>query len=339
MPELWMVRAEGGRLATDFEKNEVVAVGFGLAEDITAVRDRDAFLKVMQRADPERSMAGHVVGGGSTWRLLHEMNQGDDVLTYDSRAREYLVGRVVGPAEYSPQSVVSIPDFHHFRRVEWEGRVARDALSDFARRCLGPSITVFRVREEAAVEILARVRGQPVKPVAPTPATIPEREPEESASIGRDETVERARDLVTAKVDRLSWVEMQDLIAGILRAMGYKTRVSPRGPDQGRDIIASPDGLGLEQPRIVVEVKHRAGSIGAPDLRSFIGGLQPSDRGLYVSTGGFTRECRYEADRAHPPVTLLDLNELVALLIEHYDNADAKTCALVPLVPIYWPAG
>ena len=65
------------------------------------------------------------------------------------------------------------------------------------------------------------------------------------------------REFIKDKLLKLSWDEMQDLVAGVLRGMEYKTRVSPRGPDRGRDIIASPDGLGLEQPRIIVEVKHR----------------------------------------------------------------------------------
>ena len=47
---------------------------------------------------------------------------------------------------------------------------------------------------------------------------------------------------------------MQELVAGILRAMGLKTKISNKGPDRGKDIIASPDGLGLENPRIFVEV-------------------------------------------------------------------------------------
>lgn len=50
---------------------------------------------------------------------------------------------------------------------------------------------------------------------------------------------------------------MEELIAGLLSAMGYRTLLSPKGPDRCKDIIASPDGLGLEDPKIIVEVKHR----------------------------------------------------------------------------------
>lgn len=101
---------------------------------------------------------------------------------------------------------------------------------------------------------------------------------------------------------------MQQLVAAILRAMGYKTRVSPEGGDRGKDIIASPDGLGLSPPRIKVEVKHRPRTqMGASEVRGFIGGLRGDDRGLYVSTGGFTKEANYEAERAAVPVNLIDL--------------------------------
>jgi len=120
--------------------------------------------------------------------------------------------------------------------------------------------------------------------------------------------------------------------------MGYKTRISPAGPDKGKDIVASPDGFGFEQPRIVVEVKHRGSAISSPDIRSFLGGRHPDDRGLYVSTGGFTKDSFYEADRASIPLTLMDLDELVRVLIQNYEALDVETKQLVPLKKIYWPA-
>ena len=97
---------------------------------------------------------------------------------------------------------------------------------------------------------------------------------------------------------------MQELVAGILRAMGYKTLISSKGADRGKDIIASPDGFGFEHPRIVVEVKHRAGQMGSEKIRSFTGGRHKDDRGLYVSTGGFSKDAKYEAERANIPIML-----------------------------------
>ena len=131
---------------------------------------------------------------------------------------------------------------------------------------------------------------------------------------------------------------MQELVAAILRAMGFKTRVSPAGPDRGKDIVASPDGLGLSPPRIKVEVKHRRQSqMGAPEIRSFLGGLRGDDRGMYVSTGGFTKDAHYEAERSALPVSLVDLDVLAELLVQHYENLDSDGKALVPLTRVYLP--
>ncbi|WP_449226837.1 restriction endonuclease [Azospirillum argentinense] len=147
-----------------------------------------------------------------------------------------------------------------------------------------------------------------------------------------------ALDFIKDWLAKLSACDMELFVAGLLRAMDYKTRVSPVGPDRGRDIFASPDGLGLEDPRIFVEVKHRSGAIGAPTVRSFLGGRRPGDRCLYVSTGGFAHDAKYEADRAAVPLSLLDLDDLVALALEHYDALDVEAKRLLALKRLYWPA-
>ncbi len=85
--------------------------------------------------------------------------------------------------------------------------------------------------------------------------------------------------------------------------MAYKTRISPPGSDRGKDVEASSDGLGLKDPHIIVEVKHTEGTMCSQHL-SFIAALRPRHKGLYVSSGGFTKEARYEADRANNRVSL-----------------------------------
>ena len=78
--------------------------------------------------------------------------------------------------------------------------------------------------------------------------------------------------------------------------------------------------------------------MGAPEVRKFIGGRDhQNDRCLYVSTGGFTVEARYEAERSKIPLTLVDSDDLVELLVEYYESADAELRTLVPLRKTYWP--
>ncbi|MCC7388493.1 MAG: restriction endonuclease [Phycisphaerales bacterium] len=325
---VWMVRCEGGTLYAEFRERQLIALGNSQREpDLSGAKRREDVEArlVSHRQWDSRNKLGYSVG--VLTRFAIEIQAGDAVVTYEPSARVYSVGKVIGGYEYH---LDWIQDKQHYRRVDWIGEVDRDVLTPESRNSLASMVSVYRLSDQTAAEIEAAIRG--------TPAEVQDAEDIARDDFLREDFATKAREQVKDRVAHLDWSQMQELVAGILRAMGYKTRVSPAGPDRGRDILASPDGLGLEQPRIVVEVKHRSGQIGAPDIRSFIGGLQAADRGLYVSSGGFTREARYEADRSTTPVTLIDVDELVSLLLEHYEAADSRLTALVPLVSIYWPA-
>ena len=107
--------------------------------------------------------------------------------------------------------------------------------------------------ESASTELLATATG--------TAVDVPEPEIDTKSDDPMEDFEAVAFERIEDQVNQLDWADLQELVAGILRAMNYKTQVSPPGSDLGRDILASPDGFGFEQPRIVVEVKHRKGSM------------------------------------------------------------------------------
>ncbi|MBK9751377.1 MAG: restriction endonuclease [Chloroflexi bacterium] len=108
------------------------------------------------------------------------------------------------------------------------------------------------------------------------------------------------------------------------------------GRDRGIDIVAYPDALGLGSPRIKAQVKHRKDAASGPEMRSFLGALR-GDRGLYISTSGYTNEARIEADHASTTVSLLDRDDFIRIFLEHYDNLESEYKALVPLRRIWIP--
>ncbi len=335
-PTTWMVRSPRGTLAEDWEEQGLVAIGYGgIGGDLTQFHD---WKKVMRHL--EEAAKGTRWTMTQLWqvaRFCTEPKVGDRVMTYDTGRREYLYGDM-GKYRFDPNSDTEKP---HIRSVTWQGRIRRDDLSKRAKNVLGSSLTIFSPRDEIAKEIDNLFHGVAESPNASVP--IEENEDNESNTIllntnDFDDLHELASEQIKDRVMCLDDSEMEHLVAGVLRSMGYKTRVSPKGSDRGRDIIASPDGLGFEHPRIIVEVKHRSNAISAPAIRGLAGALTPTDRGLFVSTGGFTKDARYEADRANPPITLLDSDELVGLLTSNYETTDPETKALVPLKPLYWPA-
>lgn len=135
--------------------------------------------------------------------------------------------------------------------------------------------------------------------------------------------------------------EFQELVAALLRAMGYHTPfVSPRGKDGGIDIVAYRDPLGTESPRIKVQVKHREATPGAvTEIRELMGLLQKSgDVGMFVSSGGFSSDARKAAREAHVHVELIDLERFIGLWQEFYGKLTDEDKQLMPLRAIFFSA-
>jgi len=249
---MWMVRADaGGTEFEEFRSKGVVAIGWGV-EDWTKHASKASILARVAASNPDATPTQNQVGARQIERFLREFRIGDRVVTYNPQTRSYLVGTIQGEPKFDPTLVEELPTY---RKVHWDGSVARDNLTVAARNSLGAISTLFRVAEHAAAEIEAQLAGAPALPVAPSEADV-------EADEGVDDLVKdirsRAREFIKDKISALEWAAMQELVAGILRAMGYKTRISPAGPDRGKDIIASPDGLGFESPRIVVGIQSLA---------------------------------------------------------------------------------
>lgn len=77
-------------------------------------------------------------------------------------------------------------------------------------------------------------------------------------------------------------MDFQNLVAALLRGMGYHIAwVAPPGPDGGTDIIAFLDPLGIQRPRIRVQVKRKQDKVSADALRSFMALLGDDDTGIF----------------------------------------------------------
>jgi restriction system protein len=327
MNNMWMVRAgEDAFLIDDFRKKSYVSIGWNELSDLSNVTDRDAIKELVEQNSDNYNYTKKSqinIAASQISRFLLDFQKGDHVLSYDPTNREYIVGEIQSDYEYNEK----LSEYHHVRRVKWLGKVSRDKLSTSTRNTLGAISTIFLINETAANEIIGILEGKEQAP------EVVEEAEEESL---KEDMVSRANELIKDKIMKLDWDDFQKLVAGILRAMGYKTIVSEGGPDRGKDIEASPDGLMLTEPRILVEVKHRSGQMGAKEVRSF-GSVLRQQKGLYVSTGGFSKEAKYEAERCEKQITLIDADRIVQLIIQNYDNFDVDTKLLIPLSKIYWP--
>ena len=122
--------------------------------------------------------------------------------------------------------------------------------------------------------------------------------------------------------------------------MGYHVSwVAPPGRDGGIDVLAWTDPLGAKPPRIKVQVKRQKDSVRVDGLRAFMAVLSDDDVGLFVSTGGFTKDAWEEArTQEKRKITLIDLERLFDLWVENYERLSDEARRRLPLRPIHFLA-
>jgi restriction system protein len=323
----WMVRAGNeNELADLVEEKSAVAIGWPEMGDISDLKKREQFKQRYREVYPDHSPGRVTVNAGQVYRFAREIHEGDYVLTYIKASREVLIGLVAGPYDYRVDPFLD--HYPHVRQVQWLKKASRDDFSAPARNSMGSTLTVFGLDDH-----LDQIRR-----IATATAVVPAVPEEEEVPPFFQEVKAQADELIADLVSRLDPYEFQDLVAAVLRAMGFRAVSAPPGPDRGVDIVAHPDPFGFERPRIKVQVKHRQGTVGGAEMRSFIGTLRSGDSGLYVSTGGFTRDATLEAERSREPVKLLDRDDFIRLLLEHYEALDPEYKAQVPLRKVWVPA-
>ncbi len=219
-----MIRAgQGGYLVGDFANKNIVAIGWNQLGDLTKVRSRDEIMKLCRQTYPKDKPGKVVTSASVVHKFRNVIEQGDGVVTYDPNTREYLVGEITRDYRFDP---TVIPDHANIRDVAWRSRVSRDVLPSATRNSLGSTLTLFSISPEAW-EDLQTLSGRG-KGLSTEDGEVEKPDFEEIKRSREDEAHESLKD----KLLELDEYQMQELLATILRAMGFKTRVAPRGPDR-----------------------------------------------------------------------------------------------------------
>lgn len=142
-----------------------------------------------------------------------------------------------------------------------------------------------------------------------------------------------AREGIRRHIVSKSPYEFQDMVAALLRAMGYHTPfIAPKGKDGGIDIIAYLDPLGAQTPRIKVQVKHKPDtSIGTSDIRALLGVLRAGDIALFVTSGTFSPDAKSTGTSSREFIRLIDGDEFIDMWLEFYDKMTDEDKNMLPL--------
>ena len=289
--------------------------------------DPEAFKAQLMKMQPGNKPGAVPVIAGQLRRFTYEVKIGDLIVYPSKLDRQIHIGRVIGPYLYDPSIRKEYP---HLHGVDWLKTLPRTAFSQGALYEIGGLMTLFQVRNYPD-EFIAAAQGK-VATITQSPVTDDLTVPQVTIDI---EESTRAYILKQLAQD-LKGHPLAHFVAHMLGTMGYRTRVSPPGPDSGVDIIAHQDELGFQPPIIKVQVKSIEGIVGQPEVSALNGALAANEYGLFVTLGSFTNQAKTFA-RGKSNLRLIDGDGLIDLILEHYEQFDSRYKALLPLKRVYVP--
>lgn len=310
-----------------FLKKNCVAIGWAKMGDLSKIApDREAFKTMVAKTYPDAKPGAIPTNAGQLFRFVHEIQSGDLVVYPSKRDRRVHIGKIEGAYRYDPSHEESYPNL---RQVKWLEASPRTQFTQGALYEIGSAMSLFQVKTYAE-EFRAAVEGK----IASPPVTK-----DETVALVAEDIEETTRDFILKTLSQeLKGHPLAEFVGQLLNTMGYRTRVSPEGPDGGIDVIAHKDELGFEPPIIKFQVKSSDGNIGDPIVSALYGKVGANEHGLLVTLGSFTNQAVNFA-RSKSNLRLIDGAELVTLILAHYENLDSRYKGILPLKRVYVPEG
>lgn len=220
----FLIRAgRSGVFADEWLEKSIVSIGFDSAglELVGKTREqiKDAYSETHSGLTPQK-VASHA---GMLDHFANDLTVGTTVVMYDPSTRLYHIGKVTGDCVPADEELLDNGECF-VRQVAWESEAPRDLLDKATKNSLGSISTLFSISDKVLSE-LAKASKAPTGTV-PTPFDDDTSDDDgDSTVITEDEAIERIKD----RVRDFSWEDMELLVAGMLRAMGYKTHMTQKG--------------------------------------------------------------------------------------------------------------
>ncbi|MED4061107.1 restriction endonuclease [Priestia megaterium] len=335
---IWLVRA--GRYGDQEQAaldNDIVTIGWNELGNISNYESKESFITFFETTYPNQKPKAITNKANQVWRFKNEIEIGDLVVLPLKQEPCIAVGEVISDYEFTENLG---PDIIHTRRVIWFTKdMPRTNLNQDLLYSLGAFMTVCRIqRNDAEIRIPAAVQSYlgKVSTDSPQVLTTIEESLDDKSVVADLETL--GKDQIRSFINQqFAGHRLQDLVAAIFEVEGYATVVSPPGKDGGVDILAGKGLLGLEEPRICVQVKATSTPSGIDVVNSLLGVVASygASYGLIVSMGGFTQDARKKAREQFFKVRLWDSNDLINATLRNYHKLSDDIQASLPLKQVW----
>lgn len=313
------------------------AIGWGELGNLQQYADRNAFKAAIAEKIPSAKAGAHPVYAGILQRFTHEMQAGDIMVYPSKHDRMVNIGKLTGEFVHIADEKDEYPNH---RGVEWLGQFPRSEFSQSALNEIGAFITLFLIQKHRH-EFLAKIgRVEPIDAAALEEQDGPEEAgtDDDTATVAVSQQAEvTTSDFVIRRImAMMNGYEFEEFVAHLLECMGYTARVTQRSGDGGVDVIAHTDALGFQPPIIKVQCKRRTSQTPRTDVDQLLGTLGEGEYGLYINLGSYSRSA-VELERNRAKMRLIDGEQFVEMVLQHYPKMSPRFRGLIPLKQIYVP--
>ena len=337
----WVIRS--GRYGEHDEwalENSCSGGGWREVPDLTSTGSREEIQRIVDEVYAQESDGARTNAVSQLWALRGRIAVGDLLAMPMKTTREIAIGRVTRPYTYLAENE---PAYRHVVGVEWIRQVPRSALKQDLLYTLGSALTIFspsrnnaaarlehvlRTGEDAGSHALtSSPNSAPVaRPSGPSSPDVVD-EPESQPDIDMI-----ARDQISSRIaEEFSGHSFAHLVAELLRAEGFDTDEAPPGADGGIDITAGRGLLGLESPKLIVQVKTpQIGSEVVAQLNGLVH-THGADYGLLATWSGLSKPARDAVKHQRFRVKVWDSTDIVEAVLRNYEKLPEDITERLPL--------
>lgn len=319
---VWGIHTKDDNL---FLQKDVIAIGWKEIGNLSKIKaERDAFKEKYAQVYPEAKKGSIANGAGMLYRFVCEVQIGDYVVFPSKNDRKINIGIVEGNYEYNPDAV----EYVQQHKVKWLKHLPRTAFSQGALYEVGSAMSFFSIKNYSDEYLSALEKNFQKEDISN------DSEEDESVGATADEIIESTKDFILKELSKnLKGYDLEQFVANLLNAMGYRTSVSAHGGDSGIDITAYKDEL---PPRILVQVKSQDGDIKESTIQSLKGAMREGDYGLFVTLSNYTKNAQKYLENT-PIIRGINGTELVDLILKYYEDLSEKYRKMIPLKMVYIP--
>lgn len=345
-PNAWLIRAgrHGERENFNIEHG-IASMGWDDLPDLAGVSSRDEMAAMISAAMPEASKQRVAAHASQLWAVRGRVRRGDLVVLPRKKTSQIALGMVTSEYRYRHDSD---PKLRHAVSVDWERTdVPRTAVRQDLLHSLGSARTVCSIQRNDGAWRLQQMLLTGRDPGARV-GTAEQATDGADAAAGDDDVTDSADsgvDLERLGLDQIQVFvaenfaghELSRLVAEVLEAEGFFTEESPPGPDGGIDVFAGRGPLGLDSPRLIVQVKSSPSPVDVKVVRELHGVLTThgAEQALLVAWGGVTNAARRELRNQFFRLRVWDADDLIEAVLRNYDKLSEDLRADLPLKRVW----